>query len=89
MHRRRRASPSLGTLHPLRPLWTAIHHISFLQATFTFLATTATVETSCIQVISAGTLVPQSTLLELKTRSLQSSFDRVEAYPQLFFSKTP
>ncbi|KAL8284162.1 hypothetical protein RQP46_004911 [Phenoliferia psychrophenolica] len=42
-----------------------------------------------IKVIPAGSLVPQQSIIELKTRSQQSTFDTTDAYPQLFFSQTP
>ncbi|KAK4700049.1 hypothetical protein P7C70_g6206, partial [Phenoliferia sp. Uapishka_3] len=42
-----------------------------------------------IKIIPSGTLIPQSSIVELKTRSMQSPFDTKDAYSQLFFSQTP
>ncbi|KAF8516443.1 hypothetical protein BU17DRAFT_92788 [Hysterangium stoloniferum] len=44
-----------------------------------------------LNIITEGNLVPQSSLLELKTRSIKSvdNFDWNESYPQLLLSQTP
>ncbi|KNZ78252.1 hypothetical protein J132_01231 [Termitomyces sp. J132] len=44
-----------------------------------------------ITVISGGCVVPQSSIIELTTRSMHnaSAFEWKESYPQLFFSQTP
>lgn len=44
-----------------------------------------------VTVIEAGSKVPQSALIELKTRSARNvdSFDWADAYPQLYLGQTP
>jgi hypothetical protein len=44
-----------------------------------------------LKVISSGRLVPQSSLIEIKTRSVTSarSIDWVDIFPQLYLSQTP
>lgn len=45
---------------------------------------------SLVRVVDGGTLVPQSSLLELKTCSLNKmTLKKSKAFPQLFFSRTP
>lgn len=44
---------------------------------------------SGITIIPAGRLVPQTSLLELKTRSVLSNVNTRDFYPQLLFSQTP
>ncbi|KAI0922958.1 hypothetical protein AcV5_009815 [Taiwanofungus camphoratus] len=51
----------------------------------------ATVAGTELKIIRAGTEVPQSSIIELTTRSKNyvAQFDWVDAYPQLFLSQTP
>ncbi|KAG6864833.1 hypothetical protein C0991_006893, partial [Blastosporella zonata] len=51
---------------------------------------TASLGTSAVTVIPGGSIVPQSSIAELTTRSTQnaSNFDWKESYPQLFLSQT-
>lgn len=44
---------------------------------------------SGITVIKSGRLVPQSSLIELKTRSVNTNVNKRDFYPQLLFSQTP
>jgi hypothetical protein len=50
---------------------------------------TAGASPATVSVRTAGVLVPQSSIIELKTRSFRAPFDRDDVYPQLFFSQTP
>ena len=54
-------------------------------------AASSTSSGTALKIISAGTLVPQSSLVEIKTRSEMSvqNFDWADTYPQLYLSKTP
>lgn len=49
------------------------------------------ISTSELDVIRAGQLVPQDSLIEMTTRSQNNAmnYDWVEAYPQLFLAQTP
>ncbi|KAH9919325.1 uncharacterized protein B0H18DRAFT_1096175 [Fomitopsis serialis] len=49
------------------------------------------ISTAELDVMRAGTLVPQSSLIEMTTRSRNNAmnYDWIEAYPQLFLSQTP
>lgn len=49
------------------------------------------VSTAELDVIRAGMIIPQSSLIEMTTRSVNNAqnYDWVEAYPQLFLAQTP
>lgn len=84
MHRHRRpcSPPSRSTPSNLSTLFSELS----LSTNRTY--TTTSIKKASIRLIPAGTLVPKSSLLELKTRSLHTPLDRADTYPQLFFSQT-
>lgn len=51
--------------------------------------TTTTVNGIIVRKTPSGALVPQSSLIEIKTRSMKKPLDWYEIYPQLHLSQTP